>query len=270
MFSDSQISTDTTETHGRQKQFVGRDFLLGASGNMLLIKAVFASLIEPGTGDCCVDHKGIESHLQDFLQSKVTERARSSVSLLIVRPCKTEGHRIDLYQPDLFRFFTPQGNYSALGSGSKVVLPTIERDSDLGLFSQPSELMDMLVSSENYLEAAARSLTVNSQFIVGLLHSDRAYLMRDLQISASFAPSALRSRWQEVAAKYQRIIDLARLIRGEIREAQRVLSKIHRASLQEGDFRAIEGHQMSVKSNRELLQSELMQYFNWYDGVLQR
>ena len=270
MLSDSQLSTDTTESHGAQKQFVGNDFLLGASGKMLVVEAIFMSLLDPKTGDCSVDHTGIECHLREFLQAEVVEQAKSSVSLLLVRPCPAKGYRIDLIRPDVLRSSIPQREYSTLGSGSQIVLPAIQRDRALALFSQPQEMMDMLVASENYLEAATRSLTVNSRFTVGLLHSNHAYIMGDDQINPKYAPSAIYSEWKEVAVQYQRIIDLARFIRGEIREAQRTLSKIQTAQLRQGDFQAIAESQASIEINRRELQREIEKYFNWYDRTLQR
>ena len=270
MLSDSQLSTDTTEAHGAQKQFVGNDFLLGASGKALVLKAIFTSLLDPATGNCRVDHTDIEDHLQRFLWQEVTEQARSSVNLLLLRPCSVKGYRIDLFRPDTLRSSIPQGEYDTLGSGSEIVRSALQRDNALALFSKPQEMVDMLVAGENYLEAATRSLTVNSQFTVGMLHSGRAYILGDGRINPIYAPSAICSEWADVAAKYKRMIDHARLIRGEIREAQRALSKIQMARLFPDGVAAIAANQASVARNRKMLQGEIEEYFNWYDSVLCR
>ena len=270
MLSDSQLSTDKVEFHGIQKQFVGNDFLLGGSGNALVIREMFTSLCDATTGECLWNNTEVVARILDFLENKVTVQARATVSFLLVRPCPINGHRIELVLPHSFRYSIPQKSCATIGSGSELVWPAIRRDTTLALFSQPHELTDMLVAGENYLDAAAQSLTVDTQFTVGMLRSDRAYIMGDKQIGANFTPPVIRSQWSEVAKRYKAMMDQARLVRGEIREAQRALSKIQTAQLDSDAIHAIEANQQSVEINRQQLQNKLEDYYLWYDGVLSR
>ena len=270
MLSDSQLSTDKVETHGYQKQFVGNDFLLGGSGNAQVIGEVFTSLRDERTGECIRDNSDIVDHVMDFLESKITAQARAAASFVLVRACPNWGHRIEHVLPSAFRYPVPVEHRIAIGSGGQLVVPAIMRDTSLGLFSQPHELTDMLISGENYLDAAAQSLTVNTQLTIGVLRSDRAYIMGDKEIGATFAPMTIRSEWSEVSNRHKAILDHARLIRGEIREAQRALSKIQTAALDSASIQRIKDSQQSVETNRQQLRVKLEDYFSWYDGLLGR
>ena len=270
MLSDSQMSTDKIEFHGVQKQFVGNDFLLGGAGSGGVIAALFTSLRDPATGDCTVDSSQIGNHVLDFLDKEVTQQARATVSFLLVCPEPTTANRIDVFLPATFRSSMPGGNYSTLGSGSELVRPAIARDTALGIFSQPKRPVDMLVVAENYLDAATQSLTVDAQYTVGVLHAKRAYIMGDERIGAIYVPRVVRSHWKNVATRYKTMMDQARLIRGEIREAQRALSKIQKSKLDSAAIQAITANQNSIATNRQQLQNEIEQYFVWYDNLLGR
>lgn len=270
MLSDSQMSTDKIEYHGVQKQFVGDDFLLGGSGSALIIQAMFNSLRDPATGRCNVKSTTVVSRIVNFLENELTKQARENANFLLVRPDLPNGNCIYQFLPAALRSPIPQGNYATLGSGSELVQPTIARDRTLGLFSQPQELTDMLVAAENYLDAATQSLTVDAQYTVGLLRANRAYLMGDEQIGAIYAPPVIVEKWKDASTRYKKMMAHARLIRGEIREAQRALSKIQTAQLDTAGFAAITDNQLSVETNRQQLQDEIQDYFAWYDRLLGR
>ena len=270
MLSDSQLSTDKIEIHGFQKQFVGNDFLLGGAGNVRVIEEIFTSLSDETTGECILDNTQVGDHVMNFLEEKIAVQARATVEFLLVRPCPNRGYRIEHVIPSVFRYPVTGENHVTTGSGSELVEPAIRRDANLGLFSQPQELTDMLIAGENYLDAAAQSLTVDTQLTVGVLRSNRAYIMGDKKIEATLAPPFIQSKWSEVAIKHKEMMDQARLIRGEIREAQRALSKIQTAKLDPAAIRAILLNQQSIEINRQQLQRKLEDYFRWYDGLLGR
>ena len=169
-----------------------------------------------------------------------------------------------------FSSFIPKGSFAVLGSGAELVRPAIERDRMLALFRQPTELVDMVVAGENYLEAATQSLTVDAQFTVGVLRSKGAYLMGDAGINMQYAPPAVVAQWKDVAKRYAEIMAQAQQIRGEIREAQRVLSLIQVAKVDKAAIAAINASQSSVMQNRRELQTRIDDYLKWYDSILGR
>ena len=270
MFSDSQLSTDKTEYHGHQKQFVGNDFLLGGSGHGLVVEEVFRSLKDPATGICIVDCNKVADHIVTFLKTKVSERAAAATSFILAHPDNGNTHSIRVLEPYIFSSFIPKGSFAVLGSGAELVRPAIERDRMLALFRQPTELVDMVVAGENYLEAATQSLTVDAQFTVGVLRSKGAYLMGDAGINMQYAPPAVVAQWKDVAKRYAEIMAQAQQIRGEIREAQRVLSLIQVAKVDKAAIAAINASQSSVMQNRRELQTRIDDYLKWYDSILGR
>ena len=163
-----------------------------------------------------------------------------------------------------------RGSFAVLGSGADLVEPAFQRDRMLALFRQPRELVDMVVAGENYLEAATQSLTVDAQFTVGLLRSKSAYLMGDAAIEMHYAPPPVVAKWSEASKRYEEIIAQAQQIRGEIREAQRVLSLIQVAQIDKAAIAAIVASQSSVEQNRQELQAKIEDYVKWYDGIVGR
>lgn len=270
MFSDSQFSTDKAEYHGYQKQFVGNDFLLGGSGHGLVVEEVFRSLKDPATGTCTADCTTVSDHIIAFLKSRVSARAAAATSFILACPDNANIHSIKILQPSIFSEFISKGRFAVLGSGADLVEPAYERDRMLGLFRQPRELVDMVVTGENYLEAATQSLTVDAQFTVGLLRSKSAYLMGDAAIEMQYAPPPVVAKWAEASKRYEEIIAHAQQIRGEIREAQRVLSLIQVAQVDKAAIAAIVASQSSVEQNRQELQAKIEDYVKWYDGIVGR
>ncbi len=270
LFSDSQLSTDKTGYHGFQKQFVGDDFLLGGSGNSLVIEEVFKSLRDSTTGVCTVDGGTVANHIVAFLQRNVSRPAAAGTNFILICLNQSGKPRIRILYPSTFDFFISRDHFGTLGSGSELVSSAIERDRMLGLFRQPLELVDMIVAGENYLDAATKSLTVDSQFTVGVLRSKRAYLMGDVRITMQYAPPAIAAKWNSASKLYEAILAHAQQIRGEIREAQRVLSKVQVAQLDKAAVSAIEASQVSVSQNRQALHAKIESYLNWYDRLLNR
>ena len=270
MFSDSQVSTHSVEYHGVQKQFVGEDFLLGGAGHGGVIAELFNSMRDPVTGNCTVGSTEIADHIVAFLRTKVTEQAAAATNFILVYAPQTNQNVIWEFHPSIYKEFILRGNISTLGSGAELIQIAIERDKKLGLYSEPEELVDMVVAGENYLEAATQSLTVDTQFTVGILHSDKAYLMGDSSIDIVYGPPAILQSWNDVATRYRRITAHAQQIRGEIRAAQRALSAVQIAGLDSAAVNIIEASQSSIEVNREQLRREIDDFCTWYDSLLGR
>lgn len=270
MFSDSQMSTHSVEYHGFQKQFVGEDFLLGGAGHGGVVGEVFNSLRDQATGDCIVNSTSVADHIVVFLDTKVTEQAAAATSFILISAPKATQNLIQEFHPSIYKSFILKGNIGTLGSGAELIQLAIERDKKLGLYSEPEELVDMVVAGENYLEAATQSLTVDAQFTVGILHSDKAYLIGDSKIEVVHGPPAVVQCWNEVAKRYREITAHAQQIRGEIRAAQRALSAIQISGLDRTAINMIEGNQSSIEVNREQLRQKIDDYCAWYDGLLGR
>ena len=244
--------------------------MLGGAGHGGVIGEVFKSLRDPATGDCLVKSTEVSDHIVRFLNTRVTEQAAAASSfILIVAPQATQNLIWELH-PSTFKSFVLRGNIGTLGSGAELIQIAIERDKKLGLYSAPEELVDMVVAGENYLEVATQSLTVDAQFTLGILHSDKAYLMGDSKIDIVYGPPAIVKCWNDVAARYRVIAAHAQQIRGEIRAAQRALSSIQFAGLDRTAIDIIEASQSSIEVNRKQLHRKIDDFCAWYDSLLGR
>ena len=270
LFSDSQLSTNSIELHGHQKQLVGSDFLLGGAGHSGVIQEVFNSLCEPGSGESTKRGEEVATHILDFLTSEVTENAAAGTSFVLVRQEPDQESTISVLRRGTFKSFFRRKGIVTLGSGAALVRPAIERDRKLGVFLPPDQLHDMVVAGENYLDAAVQSLTVDNQFVIGILRRGAAYLMGDQSINASYAPARIIGQWPGVGRRYAEIMGLARTMRGEIRSAQRTVAQVQLGRLDDAASRQLEDSRSTVESNRRNLAEKLEEYFAWYDELVQR
>ena len=264
------MSTNRVEYHGLQKQFVGNDFLLGAAGHSSIIREVFNSLRDPSSGDCIVDSTAVVKHIVRFLNDNVTEGAAATTSFILILEHRGAQVFVQELHPSIYKSFVQKGNIGTLGSGAELIETAISRDKKLGIYTQPQELVDMMVAGENYLEAATQSLTVDAQFTVGILKSNNTYLIGDSTIDVLYAPPAVVAAWTDVARRYKQIMARVQQIRGEIRAAQRALSSIQSAELDAAAIRIIEANQSSIEVNRKELSQKIEDYCNWYDRLLER
>ena len=270
LFSDSQGSTDATEVHGLQKQLVGDDFLLGGAGHGLVVEEVFKSLCDSVSGKCSVPGVEVANHISEFLSSKVTAHAAANTNFVLVYREKDDEYIISVLRPSVFRSFVKQEDFVTLGSGAGLVQAAIDRDRKLGVFLQPELLSDMVVAGENYLETASESLTVDSQFVIGMLRYGNGYMMGDPEIGVSHAPGIVVEKWLEAAAQYREILAHAQLIKGEIRAAQRAVSSVQIGKLGSSAVTQVEGCRSSVEENRQGVTDKIEEYCRWYDKLIGR
>lgn len=271
LFADSQMSSARAEYHGYQKQFVGNDFLLGAAGNTPIILELFDSLIDQKSGECNVCSVRISDHILEFLNKNVTTRAAINTAFVLIYSPQSGNAQVQTLIPSNFKSFTlVKKSWAALGSGSEFVNSAIERDKNLGIYSEPQQLVDMIVTGENYLDVATKSLTVNAQYTIGILKSNKAYIIGDPRISAQFVPPAVLSSWKDVANRYEKILARTQQIRGEIREAQRALSDIQVSNFGQAGMRFICDAKSSIEDNRDSLRDEIESFFAWYDSLVGR
>lgn len=270
LFSDSQGSTDAIEVHGLQKQFVGDDFLLGGAGHGLVIEEVFKSLCDSDSGKCIVPGAKAANHITKFLGSEVTGHAVANTTFVLVHRGRSKDYMIRVLHPSVFKSFVRQGNFVTLGSGAGLVQAAIDRDRKLGVFLQPEQLGDMVIAGENYLETATQSLTVDSQFVVGMLRWGTGYMMGDASIGVSHAPEKVGEKWAEAARRYREIMAHAQMIRGEIRAAQRAVSSVQVGQLDGSAMDQVEACRLSVEENRKGVTDKIEGYCRWYDELVGR
>ena len=270
LFSDSQLSTDRIEQHGHQKQFVGNDFLLGGAGHASVMREVFQSLYDSDSGTSIRQGREVAGHIQEFLKFEVTENAAANTSFVLVCQEPNELSTISVLRRGIFKSFVRERRITTLGSGAGFVQPAIERDRKLGIFLPPVQLNDMVVVGENYLEAAVQSLTVDNQFVIGILRRGAAYIMGDKLIRVAYAPTNIVKQWTEVAHRYREIIGLAQTIRGEIRLAQSTVATVQLGQFDAFAMRQLEDCRSTVENNRRDLAKKLEDYFRWYDELIER
>ena len=270
LFSDSQLSTDRVEYHGEQKQFVGDDFLLGGAGLAVVMQELFKSLNDRQQGQCMEKGPEIGKYVTDFLRKEVTGPAAGQTSFVLVYQTERGENVIEHLQSAIFHSFRRQGRIFTLGSGAALVQPAIDRDAKVGVFLRPEQLGDMMVVGEGYLEAAGQSLTVDGQFVVGLLRRGKAYVMGDAGVKLNHAPKELIGCWEKAARQYAEIMACAQTIREEVRTAQRAVAVLQTGRLEKKYLEQLEACRLSVQSNRDVLQGKLNKYCQWYDGVLGR
>ena len=270
LFSDSQGSTDAIEVHGLQKQLVGDDFLLGGAGHRLVVEEVFKSLCDSESGNCSVPGVEVANHISSFLASNVTGHAAASTNFILVYQEEDKEYGISVLRPSVFKSFVKEESFVTLGSGADLVQAAIDRDRKLGVFLQPELLSDMVVAGENYLETATQSLTVDSQFVIGMLRCGNGYMMGDPAIGVSHAPDRVVEKWSEAAAQYREILAHAQLIKGEIRAAQRAVSSVQIGQLGAAAVDQVEGCRSSVEENRKAVMAKIEEYCRWYDELVGR
>ena len=265
MFSDSQGSTATAEMHGFQKQVHGRDFLLGGSGHGGVLHELLGAVSRAN-----VTSAELEAFLKNYLSENVQSAGQAAVQLLVVTP-DAAAKNIQLFTPGIFKGFSSRAMFNSIGSGSEFVFSAQRRDRIVGLEVANGTLADVIIAAEDYAQAANECLTVDDRFTVGMLVNGSAYMMGDAAIAPTHAPNEVIESWPEVARRYDEIINMVRMIRGEMRNAQRSFSLgiIYNAEREKFDALS-RTSEANIIMNRAVLEQKLDEYCVWYDGLLKR
>lgn len=263
MFSDSQGSSPISETHGVEKQFMGKDFLVGGAGRIDIINAMFEALYQ---GYSAVDSSNIEQFMLDFVEGQLTHSAKTTVGFLIATPSS-----LFELEPGTYRRFRKRKGFATIGSGSEFVIRAIVRDCQTGLYgSLSSSVSQILCEVENYIAPSNESLTVDDQFLVGILSNSKTYLIGDKRNSPNFAPAKILTEWSYIAEQYDEILALVRTVRAEVSEIHRALLPVKYGLLDDQAYARIVSGNDSVMTNQTQLEEKLKNLLEWYDDLLGR
>lgn len=264
--SDSQGSTTTEESHGLQKQFAGPDFLLGAAGSVMILQDLFQELSDLGSS---ISASNAEATILRILEERVRPSALAQLDLVLAT-AHPSGATLQRYLPGLFTRFGRRQHGVFIGSGADFAAKAVRRDTKSGIQRPTSSIEDLLITAENYSDAANDSLTVDDVFVVGFLIGDRTYLMGDAQIIPAHAPTAVKAEWGQIASRFQEIKAVVQTIRGEINNAHRAFAGISIGTVSAKEVQAIDDSRTAIIMIRTDLQLKLLSYFQWYDGLIGR
>ena len=272
--SDSQSSDDRSELHGLQKQFAGRDFLVGVAGLSMVIPELFDRLeaaSQPGGTKAPLDAAGIAAFLVQFIEMEIRPEARREIEIIVVTPPDLYGNAVQTFRPGIFSRLGRREPYGMIGSGAEFASRAFSRYAQLGIELSFAHLADLVVMIEDLAKAADESLTVDDSFLLGIIFNGKSYLMGDRRIALGHALVPLIRNWAQSASRFQEIMATAREINGEMIAVQGELSPIRTASLTPANLIVIQRmNDGLVAQSRQTLVRLLDDYLAWYDGILGR
>jgi hypothetical protein len=274
MLSDSQGSTETAETHGVQKQYIGEGFLVGGAGASLILNALFSKLGgQPRAGEPALAAADVAAFIEQFFEHEVRPGAMERAELLIVTP-SADGKGVQRFVPGVLSRCGERSTMDLIGSGASFAVRAAQRDRAIGVDWAMGSLADLLVFAHDCADAAGESLTVNDKLLVGFLVEGRAYAMGDEAIRPAHIPARIRENWRLVSNYYKReILPVVQAIRDARRHAYRAFSRllVGTAEAPEAEVQeSIEEHRAALAITVPLLRARLMEYLALYDGFLGR
>ena len=134
--SDSQSSDDRSELHGVQKQFAGRDFLVGIAGLSMVIPELFDRLEEASRSGGAVpplDAAGLPAFLSHFIDTEIRAEARRETEIIVVTPPDANGNAVQTFLPGTFSRLGRRESAGMIGSGAEFASRAYLRYSQLGI-----------------------------------------------------------------------------------------------------------------------------------------
>jgi hypothetical protein len=271
MLSDSQGSTETSETHGVQKQYIGDGFLVGGAGSSLILNALFNRLGDLGKAtDAALGGGDLVAWIERFFEREVRHDALERAEVLVVTP-SVDGRTVQRFVPGVLTRAGERTAMDLIGSGAAFAVRATQRDRAIGVDWSMGSLADLLVFAHDCADAAGESLTVNDKLLVGFLVEDRAYAMGDEAIKPAHIPARIRDNWRLVSNVYKReILPVVQAIRDARRAAYRAFSRLLAAESDPEAAESIEEHRASLAITVPLLRGRLADYIVLYDGFLGR
>jgi len=201
MLSDSQGSTETAETHGVQKQYVGEGFLVGGAGSSILLHALFSRLGRRArAGDALAEEADVAAFIERFFERDVRADAVERAEILLVTP-SPDGRAVQRFVPGALTQFGERTAMELVGSGASFASRAARRDREIGVEWSMESLADLLVFAHECADAAGESLTVNDKLFVGFLVEDRAHAMGDPDIKPAHIPAGIRESWELISKR---------------------------------------------------------------------
>lgn len=269
-FSDSQgtSAADDSEAHGGQKLFFGPDFIVAKAGASQISNPLFARLARAVVGGS-VDAGSLHAFIQGYLASEVRQHQWGAVQFLTATEC-TEGRWLQEFNPSVFVNFGDRRNFAAIGSGSVFVGRTLERLGSLLCPWSQLTLAGTFCVTKRLADAANESLTVDDTHLAGIIVDRKCYAMGDKRIRPDYLEDPIRNHWPAVGTRFAKITAIAETTNAIVDQA---FSSIHGVWSGDVELQAAAdaiNAGTQVKASYDLLESELTQYFAWYDGLLGR
>jgi hypothetical protein len=271
VIADSQASTDRSESHGTQKLFAGEDFLIGAAGNMAIIRSLFDEL-QTGSrtnNGVPIMAASLEGCVTRFFQQEVQQAACPLVSILAISP-SIDARAVRPFYPGLFRNFSRPTNFSAIGSGAEFVDRARQVHGQLGITFPEDSLADLLIAGEYYANAANESLTVDDCLHAGILIGGRAYLFGDPRIGLTHCNPALPSGWMGLAGSFAVLLQEIQTIRSEFQNVHRVFSALRTGNLMALHQSTLANSNIAIMLQRNNIDGHIQQLLASYDQILGR
>jgi len=266
LFSDSQASTSTSETHGVQKQIIGKDFLLGGAGNFQIVADIFETISRNKN----VTESTLQSEVLDAVNSRVRESVIGEMTLIALTPSVLGlSQDVQVYRPALFRQFGKRTDRAWIGSGSEFVQRRSAEQKRLGIHADLPTIVDLLIEAYTLQTAANESLTVNEHYMISLLIQGKTYVLASDVINARFKPERLKAApdWRECTNVYKRILKRIETLISEYEQTLRYFSSVRLGELSLENRFNIQDGCAAIKHQREMLEKEITKYRQWYDGA---
>lgn len=270
LLSDSQMSGFDSEDHGFQKQFVGENFLVGGSGHAGIISRTFQFLDKQDISDA----NEAADQIENFIRTEIRETEWNSVAFILLGPASgsspTIKDQIRLFDPGTYVHFDEATNFASIGSGSTFVHRCVRYQDSIGIEFASTSLVDLLIESIFYAEAANESLTVDDKLLVSFVNNNKTYVMGDQSLNIRYAPKTVRRQWHVVASLWEEIRQQVDLINAESRESIRVFSSIRSGIITKADLNQFEMASKTVAAHRKATTTKLNDFFSQYDRVVGR
>ncbi|WP_372717337.1 hypothetical protein [Novipirellula sp.] len=268
-FSDSQGTVGMeSEVHGGQKLFFGPDFIVAKAGSSLITNPLFAQLATQSR-DGTVTASNLHLAIQEYLQKEIRSHHWGEVQFLTATP-SSDGKWIQSYMPEVFFNFGSRECFGAIGSGQTFVYRMIERLAILQCPWTQLPLAGTYCVTKRLADAANESLTVDDTHLVGLIANGKCYAMGDKRITPSYLDTPILEHWPSVAKKFDEITAIAETANSLIDQAFRNLHGVWSGHIEIMDAAVSVTTANEVEGQFAQLESKLLEYFAWYDGMLER
>lgn len=268
IFSDSQASTSTDESHGAQKLYAGEDYLVGCAGSGAIIYRLFEKLHE----EAALNAAGLMPFIEQFLQDEINPRARETIEILTLTPSGGPEPAIRQFMPSHFLHFGSRATFSSIGSGASFVFRAIKRDGKNGIPFFLDSIVDLMLAADNLAEAATESLTVDDLHLVGILRNGRTYVLGHRDIVRTFFAPALSTvaAWTLVSQGLEEVVAIVDTIKAEVTNGQRTVSNMRKGAITAHDLHLLQNSNQAIAQSRAALDARINAYCGWYDALLAR
>jgi hypothetical protein len=268
IFADSQATSikDQSEFHGAQKLFAGPDFLVGYVRSVRIGNLVFSkmqSAVAAGT----LKAAGLSAFITDCLEAEVRPKHWGDVEFIVATP-SPDGRWIQRFQPGTLVNFSERENFGTIGAGSTFVYRSNSTALKAGINAGWKSLATGLVAAKQLMDAAVRSLTVDSTYMLGLCAQGGAYLLGDSRIQPAFVGSRLKANWAAASNSFREMIASTDVVLAQTRDAYRAIHPLSWGAFDPAVIPKIVSANDAIAHQIELLTKQLNDYCHWHDTMV--